>query len=291
MSRGLNLALELEHQNGSEHVFGALSQPGIVSIPILERQNYLPVGELQNIGQEKFWCATADNLNMLAALFTYHYQHDMHPDNKKWLRDNGYTRYDKVDFSDSFIAILSGTTREGNSLIAPLRAIRANGLIPKQMLPQLNGFDETYDPKRITQAMKDLGQELKRRFDLKYEQVQSIHFLDVLQDEMIGCALFAWPIPVNGVYTSDRTDFNHAIALISPEIDAFDNYEESEGDFIKRLSRDYAFYPYGYRVFIAAENPNATAEQIALYQRLIPLLKYMIFLLAGGAAVGAIMMS
>ncbi len=271
--RGLNLEKELREQDGTERKFGALSQPGLVSIPLLEREKYLPKGEDQNIGEEKFWCATASPLNALAALFTYHYQHDMQPDNKKWLKDNGYTQYDTVDFSDSFVAINSGTTREGNSLIAPLRAIRANGLVPKSRLPQLNGFDETYDPTRITQELKDLGAEFARRFTITYEQVSSVLFLDVLKDDFVGCALFAWPQPVNGVYSSDRTDFNHAIVLVTPDIDAFDNYEATQGDFLKRLARDYTVYPYGYRVILSAEDAGATKKKINLLLQLIALLK------------------
>jgi hypothetical protein len=281
--RGLNLTLELEHQNGSEHKFGALSQPGIVSIPLEEREQYLPQGEQQNIGEEKYWCASASPLNSLAALFTYHYQHNMLLENKKWLRDNGYTNYDRVDFSDAFVAINSGTTRGGNSLIAPLRAICGEvvgkGLIPKHILPQLPGFDETYDPSRITLAMYDLGAEFKRRFTIRYEQVQNLHIANVLADDMVGVALYAWPQPVNGIYPKTDNGFNHAVMLYEPRYYAFDNYVEGEGDYIKALAPDYELFQYGYRIYLAAENPNATAEQLALYQKVIPLLKQWLALL------------
>ncbi len=279
--RGLNLALEREHQDGTEHRFGALSQSGIVSIPLAERERYLPVGEDQNIGEEKFFCASASPLNALASLLTYHYQHGMAPDNKRWLQNNGYTNYDKVDFSDSFVAINSGTTRDGNSLIAPLRAIRSKGLIPKWQLPQLNGFDENYDPNRITQKMVDLGAEFARRFTINYEQVQNIHVADVLKDDFVGVALFAWPQPENGVYNSDSDAFNHAICLFAPQYFAFDNYEESVGDFIKQLAPGYKLFEYGYRVFLSAENPNATSEKISLYQLLIQKLYQIIDILKG----------
>ncbi len=271
--RGLNLALEREHQNGSEHVFGALSQPGIVSIPLEDREKYLPQGEQQNIGSEKFDCASRSPVNSLAALFTYHYQHDMHPDNKKWLRDNGYTQYDRVDFSDVFVSINSGTTREGNSLIAPLRAIRSQGLVPKWKLPQLDDvWEVNADPARITQALKDLGAEFARRFTINYEQVQNVHIAEVLLDDMVGVALYAWPQPVNGIYPRSDEGFNHAVMLYEPKYYAFDNYESGEGNFIKVLAPTYAMYNYGYRIFLSAENPNAT-QIISLYQRLINVLQ------------------
>lgn len=285
---GLNLDLERAHQDGSERRYGALSQPGIVSIPLADREKYLPVGEDQNIGEEKFDCASRSPVNHLASLFTYLARHNMNPQNTKWLMDKGYMNRDtlSVDFSDAFVAINSGTTREGNSLIAPLRAIRSQGLIPKWMLPQLHGFDENYDPKRITQEMRDLGAEFARRFTVVYEQVDRIHFGDVLQDDMIGVAGAAWPQPINGVYPQWDGQINHAFLLYAlPKFQAFDNYEESPDDFTKSLAPDFTFYDYGYRVIIAGENPNATETLISKYLQLIPLLWQWLALLK--AKVGA----
>ncbi|UPJ35844.1 hypothetical protein IVB45_02190 [Bradyrhizobium sp. 4] len=276
MNRGLNLDLERQHQDGTELQFGALSQPGIVSIPLAEREKYLPLGEDQNIGEEKFDCASRSPVNHLAALFTYHYNHAMHPDNKKWLKDKGYLLDiddAPVDFSDVFVAINSGTTRSGNSLKAPLQAIHSQGLIPKWMLPQLHGFDENYDPKRITQEMRDLGAEFARRFAVTYEQVQSVHFGDVLTDDMVGVAGGAWPEKVNGVYPRWDGQINHAFLLYSlPQFQAFDNYREAPEDYTKNLAPDFKFYDYGYRVILSAEDPNATVKQISLYKQLIAVL-------------------
>ena len=106
------MAKELADISEKDWVFGALSQPGIVSIPYDERERYLPHGELQNIGEEKYDCASRSPNNHLEALFTYHYDHNMHPDNKKWLEQNGYVVWGRVLFSDAFVAINSGTTRQ-----------------------------------------------------------------------------------------------------------------------------------------------------------------------------------
>ena len=274
MSRGYWHEKELADRSETDWIFGGLSQPGIVSIPLAEREQWLPIGEVQNQGEEKYWCATASPINALAALFSYHYAHNMHPENKKWLEDNGYVQNGRVDFSDAFNAILSGTTRQGNSLIAPLQSIHSDGCVPKFRLPQLYTWDETYDPKRISTALKDLGLEFSRRFTVNYERVSEVHVADVLKDDMVGVALYGWSEPINGVYPRTSEPLNHAVLFFKPRYFAFDNYNDEGrvGDFIKQLAPDYDLNDTAYRVFISKEDPNATAKQLSLYQQLIQVL-------------------
>jgi hypothetical protein len=146
INNGLNLALERAHQDGREWKFGALSDPGIVTIPPQERSIYLPLGLLQNSGDEKFDCATRSPINHLEALFSYHYMHDMREENKAWLKEKGYIEGSRVVFSDRYISILAGTTREGNSLKKPIDTIHSQGLVPNALLPQTEdmSFDEYY---------------------------------------------------------------------------------------------------------------------------------------------------
>lgn len=180
-------------------------------------------------------------------------------ENKKWLLDNGYIGKDgRVTFSDRFISILSGTTREGNSLKAPLQAIENYGLIPKSMLPANSSmnFDQFHDKSKITQEMLNLGQEFKKRFPINYEKVYEVHYSDLYEGDMIIQAGYAWPQPVNGVYPRVEYDPNHVwMGICKPLHTIFDNYIDNvDGDFIKKLAPDYNMLDYGYRVFISAEN-------------------------------------
>jgi hypothetical protein len=202
----------------------------------------------------------------------------MHTLNALWLRNNGYVMGDRVTFSDVFVSINSGTTIQGNSLIAPLKAIRAEGMIPKSMLPQLTygTWETNADPSRITQAMKDLGAEFARRFTINYERVDEIHLAEALKDDMVGVAGYAWPQPdVTGTYPRIEAQPNHAFLLFKPRYFAFDNYFDAgrDGDFVKQLAPDYDFYDAAYRIYLSAEDPNATARQVSLYQQLIGVLR------------------
>lgn len=255
---GLDLDKEALDRDGTEWTFGASSPTCIAEIPLFERAKYLPMGELQNIGEEKFDCVSRGFLNILETKLNYLIANNkISVANYNWLIGNGYILPSKtVELSDAFIAIKSGTTRNGNSMKAPLDTIRKCGVIPKALLPQLSGFDENYDTKRITEKMEALGLEFIRRFQINYEQVYMPAFEELLKKDLLNVAGYAWTIPVNGVYPASSYPFNHDFILFSlPRWQAFDNYIDTyDGDYIKTLASDYQFMNYGYRIIIAKEN-------------------------------------
>lgn len=258
MNYGLNWEKELAERSETDWKFGAASLPSLVSIPLAEREKWLPQGEVQ-VGKEDFQdCATRSPLNKLAADFTYAYQNKLFKkETLVWLENNDYVRGGKIDFSDRFIAILSGTTRQGNSLKAPLDAIHNKGLIPKWMLPADPSMDwDTYhDPAKITSALLDLGARFAERFVINYEQVNETDFVTVLNETSVCAAGYAWPPPVNGEYPRTIGVPNHAFEIFKAKYYVFDNYYDvSDGDWIKKLAEDYDFVDYGYRVFVSKES-------------------------------------
>lgn len=269
MTHGIDLEREIREQSEEDWVFGAVSQAGLISIPIEDRRDNLPKGELQ-FGIEDFMdCASRGPVNVLETLYTAGFS-DIK--NAEWLHDNGYVSKGRVTFSDRFVAINSGTTRNGNSFKAPLEAIRKHGLIPKGMLPADSKmtFDDYHNPDDITPAMRQLGAEFTRRFTINYERVSAVHFAEALKDDMVICSGYAWPVPVNGTYPRIELPANHCFMLFKPQFYAFDNYTDRvDGDFIKRLAQDFKFFDYGYRIYLSAEN---TDLRIGLYKQVIELM-------------------
>lgn len=271
---------ERAEQDGSEWQFGSQSPSSIYEIPLTVREQYLPIGEVQRGSTDTNDCASRGPVNFLEAEFTYAYHNGlMKPENKQWLVDNGYvtppsskpsTGEEIVSFSDRFIAIKSGTTISGNSLKAPLESVRVNGLIPKSMLPleKWMNFAAYIDPASITPAMEALGEEFTRRFTINYEQVPDDTFAKALEKSCLNVALHAWPFPVNGEYPRDDRPLNHVVLLYGlPAFYAFDNYldEGRPGDFTKKLAADYAFFDYGYRIYVSAEvTPQERAETVTV---------------------------
>ncbi|MFA6314996.1 MAG: hypothetical protein WC648_01320 [Candidatus Paceibacterota bacterium] len=255
-NHGLNIELERQQQSETDWRFGGFSQPCIAVIPEELRFDYLPVGEVQRGIEDMMDCASRAPINISETKFNWLYRNNkISNENKKWLEDNGYVQEGSVTFSDAFIAILSGTTRQGNSLKAPLQAIENNGLIPKSKLPYNSEMTwaEYHDPNRITQSMKDLGKEFKRRFPMNYEVVEEIHYSELYEGDLLVQAGFAWSEPIDGIYPSTDNAPNHVwVGISRPLHTIFDNYIDTvDSDFIKRLAPDYDMFEYGYRIFFS----------------------------------------
>jgi len=139
MNYGLNLEKERSEINDQDWILGSASSPCFSFIAEKDRELYLPEGEVQRSDKgDMMDCATRSPLNILEAKFSYlvsngvYHDKDFHRENIDWLLDNGYVvTKEGVKFSDAFVAINSGTTPNGNSLKAPLEAIRKQGRCSK----------------------------------------------------------------------------------------------------------------------------------------------------------------
>lgn len=274
---GFDIQRELKEQDGTEYLGGVFSLPDLAKIPENERENYLPIGERQNLGSEKNTCVSNLWINLAETKMNYLLDKDLiSKENRIWLDGNGYLIKvgDKFKFegSDRFVALLSNTDPySGNSLKSPLQTLHESGIIPKSMFPQIESLEEYYDKTKITQEMLNLGLEFLKRFKINYEKINEE--VAGLIDDMDGTGTFAWPVIEKGVYPKNDNPFNHAIMrirrrilVVSPlkmTIRVFDNYEETPNDWIKDLASDYKFMPYGYRLVIN-ETPNKVKQKFSL---------------------------
>ena len=255
INHGFDIEKEESEQSEKDWIFGTTGLTCIAeNIPEQERGNYLPEGEVQRGKEDMMDCATRGLLNILATKFNWLLKNQkLTFEDEYWFRAAGYID-NGIDFSDAFIAILSNTTRQGNSMRAPLDAIRKNGLIPKRMLPLESWmtWENYHNPERITYEMKDLGQEFLKRFSINYEKVYEEDFKNLIKKDLLNVAGYAWPDPVNGEYPRVIRDPNHVfVAYKSPLYFIFDNYlDPVDGDFTKKLASNYDFMGYGYRLLI-----------------------------------------
>jgi hypothetical protein len=193
---------------------------------------YYPKGELQ-FGQEDFMdCVTRGHNNEIEKQINYLIdEKKILYENLAWLIQKGYINdIGDIELSDRFSAMLSNTTRSGNSLKAPIDAIYRYGCIPKKMLPKKEGmtFDEYHNKLDITAEMMKLGEEWKQHFTINYVTVA-------------------------------QADFNNFCGPVRYEI--FDNYLDAvDGDYIKLLATDYRMYPNGYQIIIN-EIPQKKSEE------------------------------
>ena len=79
----------------------------------------------------------------------------------------------EVNFSDRYTAILSGTTKTGNTFQKVADSIRNLGAIPQAMLPygDAKTWEQWHDKSVITADMIAKGQQFRKLFDIQYEWV------------------------------------------------------------------------------------------------------------------------
>jgi len=275
---GLNLHKEAEEVSSEDWQFGAVSVKGIAEN--IDFRTYLPKGEVQRSSKsDTMDCATRSPMNILETKFNYLVKNGvLNRDNYQWLVKHGYVGADgTVELSDAFTAILSGTTTSGNSLKAPLESMRKDGVIPKKLLP-MESWMSWYDyhkKSRITPLMKELGKEFIKRFPINYEKVMKGDFFNVIKWDILNIAGYAWTSPRNGIYPRTTQAPNHAFVYFEiPAYQIFDNYLDTDGDFIKHLASDYNLLHYAYRVIInevgSSKKKDMTKEELrGIYQELL----------------------
>lgn len=272
MRSGFNPELERAHQEDTDHIYGGSSLICVALIPESDRKRYLPLGEVQRGRADFMDCASRGPLNVLEAKFTWLYQNGhLTLEERAWLEKKGYVQDGQITFSDRYIAVLSGTTAQGNSMKAPIDTIHRKGLIPKVMLPASPDmdFNDYIDPSKVTPAMEELGAQFLSRWSIFYDKVFLKDFPSVIAQDFINVAGHAWPTPKKGVYPKTSEPPNHVFVYFStPRYEIYDSYldDGKEGDFIKRLASDYALTEYGYRLYI---RPNKVAAPRSFVDQLV----------------------
>lgn len=264
---GLNWELEKAQQSEKDWFFGAGSPVCLAEIPSAERESCLPKGEVQRSDKgDMMDCASRGPVNIVETKLNWLIK------NKKlservidFLEDKGYiNEAGEVELADAWIAIESGTTKNGNSMKAPLETLRKKGILPKKFLPleKWMTWDDYHDSNRITEEMKRLAKESLRYLNFNYEKVLESQMERMLDRDILNLAGYAWPVPVNGEYPRVDDPPNHVfMGLRLPKYYIFDNYiDYVDGDFIKKLTPDYDFHRYGYRIIIS-ENTNPDAKK------------------------------
>ena len=222
--------------------------------------DYLPTNEKQKKNYETMSCVSFSALNCIEIEFEYLFKNKLLSlEDMEWLCEKGYLdTHQKLNLSDRYIATLSGTGANGNSLKKVADTIRKNGVIPEKMLPWADSKSEYLDKNKVTSEMIKLGQEWKRRFPINYEAVDVSEFSEALKKSVLQWAVHAW----NGtkynehdyrIYVKTDNRINHACTGIKKpprNWKALDHYKQ-DGNFIKKLEPDFKFMSYGYRFIVS----------------------------------------
>lgn len=160
-------------------------------------RGFIPKGENQKIGFDTMSCVSFATANTLEIQLR---RLKLSEEANEFLKEYDY------NFSDRFLAIMSGTTIKGNTYTNVLDAVREYGMIPESMFPfGGNNFDEYHDRTKITREMLAKGKEFLKYFDIGYE----FAFKDELEKYLKQAPpLGSVPIPsYHALLIPDKTHF------------------------------------------------------------------------------------
>lgn len=161
-----------------DYILGAEnSLQGVVRLESADWSRYNPTGEKQYISAkfDTMSCTTFSILNSIEMQMNFLIKEKkLTKEQSDFLKKNDY--FDEkgvINFSEAFIAILSGTTKQGNFFQKVADAVRHYGLIPQNKLPFGNAktWEEWHNPDRITADMISLGSEFLKHFSIGYEWI------------------------------------------------------------------------------------------------------------------------
>ena len=194
-------------------------------------KEYYPLGERQNLGQDKMDCVTRGFINEGEKQLNYLYKiGKMSMGLINWLERKGFFIDGKIVLSNRIPAMGSGTTRNGNSLKAVIQWIENNGIHPRQTEEDKPmTFNEYYNRNDLTKEILDIGLDSRDLIKINYAKVYSRNFLRYFGN-------FKWKI--------------------------FDNYiDVVDNDYVKHLAENYSFLGYGYRLIINLGEPEELVTQ------------------------------
>ena len=236
---------------------------------------YLPSGEKQGgVYFDSMACVSFSAINVAETEINYLLQTNQLPkETVAFLDREGYLVDGEVNFSDRFIAKLSGTTRVGNYLTTVMDTIRKYGLIPEsewtfdtaQRTPAFD-WDDYYAP--VPQALQDKGKKFLDYFDIKYSwlvaggQAVPAQMKEWLKSGPLQIASATCPGWSTGDVNACSLPINHATMIYGIDdtrYKLFDHYTPFE----KTLALDYKI-PFVMRIIVTpksvVEKPEASYD-------------------------------
>lgn len=220
--------------------------------------SFLSTSEIQKFRHfDSQGCVTFSAMNNLECQFNWALDNDLLTSSAiKFFTDNGYIVDGKFNFSDRFIAKLSGTTRQGNTFQKVWDAIRTHGLVPESKWPSSESFDwdSYYSP--IPNDVLELGLTSLKFFEPIYERLTDLSSKNLdrelkhapIQLGVATCSPWDSEVPVCDAQP------NHAILLY--DVDNGYNIEDHYDPHKKKLLPGYKIW-FAYKAVLF---PKVTTE-------------------------------
>jgi len=214
-----NYGLKLDKQKPEDYIFGASPLPYEELQPNGDWTTFLPYKEIQNLnGVEPYACVSFTILNCLEILIKRKYGID-------------------TNWSDRFLAAISGTGAGGNSANVVAEFLRKLGVVPQEVWQfddKVKSFEDFYAP--IPDEIYILAKEFLAEYEFKYEFVPANNesIAKALKTAPLLLAVAAWYLKDGKYFKPDGVEDNHATTLVAIKEGeykrVFDSYADGEGD-------------------------------------------------------------
>ena len=212
--------LKFDEQKPEDYVFGGGFVPFECLQPDGDWSEHLPVKEFQNLQNiEPYACVSFTILNCIEILIKRQYGEER-------------------NYSDRFLAAISGTKEGGNTPKTVCEFLRKVGIVPQDLWPfdySVTSFEKFYEP--VPPKLYELAKEFNDEFIFKYEIVPSNHeaISKALQSSPLLFSVCGWHKNADGLYyRPNGMDDNHATTLISTPQNrfkrVFDTYADGDTD-------------------------------------------------------------
>lgn len=145
------------------------------------------------------------------------------------------------NFSERYTGVMTGTTKEGNSITKVVETIRKiSGLIPEALLPfddAVQTWEQYYSPSPMASKHIREGQKWLVEYELKHEWVvlpweesKADRIKDALVSSPLAVAVYAWRERNGMYYRPSGVQDNHLCVLYGYDRDAFmifDSYDST----------------------------------------------------------------
>lgn len=245
--------LILDNQvDAKDWVFGGVTGiTGEILQPNGQWDEYLPEVEVQRSPiADTMSCVTFSALNCIEVYY-----------NKKYGVD--------INLSDRFTAIMSGTSKRGNTMKAVAESIRSDGVVIEEDLSWNKEADPTWDDYHgieISESLKQKALNNLLHLDIRYEWVRFGDLqgaMEALKYGPISIAIYAYGENIKGIYQRvDGKYANHVLTLYGYKEGkywkVFDHYENA----YKKLAWDYGIYA-GMKYSVNLKTNNMDKPDIA----------------------------
>lgn len=217
MEKIKNYGLIIDKQKPEDYIFGASPLTPEILQEDGNWEPFLPYKEIQNLnGVEPFACVSFTILNCLEILIKRKYGEDK-------------------NFSDRFLAAISGTGAGGNSPNVVAEFLRKLGVVPQEVWPfdeTIKSFEEFYAP--IPDEIYNLAKEFLDEYEFRYEFVSNDKISEALKSSPLLVSVSAWFEKDGKYFKPDEIPENHATTLVAIKEGeykrVFDSYADGEGD-------------------------------------------------------------